>query len=203
MTPITEQRAHLRRGWRLLGWTRYFLLIFGVCALSYVAYTLLHARLYQQQANDALDQEIQGREQSADNLSGGPAKEGEVLGRIDIPRIGLTVAILQGTKSKTLRLGVGHIRGTPLPGQGGNVGIAGHRDTWFRNLKDIRTGDEIQIETVAGLSKYKVDWAQIVAPNDVSVLAPSAESALTLVTCYPFYYVGPAPKRFVVHARKL
>jgi LPXTG-site transpeptidase (sortase) family protein len=203
MTPITEQRAYLRRGWRLLGWTRYFLLIFGVCALSYVAYTLLHARLYQQRANEALEQEIQGREQSADNLSGRTAKEGEVLGRIDIPRIGLTVAILQGTQSKTLRLGVGHIRGTPLPGQGGNVGIAGHRDTWFRNLKDIRTGDEIQIETVAGLSKYKVDWAQIVAPNDTSVLAPSVESVITLVTCYPFYYVGPAPKRFVVHARKL
>ncbi len=203
MTSITENRAYLRRGWRLLGWIRYFLLIFGVCALSYVAYTLLHARLYQQRANDALDQEIQGREQSADNLSGRTAKEGEVLGRIDIPRIGLTVAILQGTKSKTLRLGAGHIRGTPLPGQGGNVGIAGHRDTWFRNLKDIRTGDEILIETVTGLSKYKVDWAQIVAPNDTSVLAPSAESAITLVTCYPFYYVGPAPKRFVVHARKL
>jgi sortase A len=194
---------HSGRGWRLLGWVRGFLLIFGVAALSYVAYVLLHSRFYQQQANDALDQEIQAGGRSADSLTGRTVKEGDVLGRISIPRIGITVAILQGTKSKTLQLGVGHIRGTPLPGEGGNVGIAGHRDTWFRNLKDIHTGDDIQIETVAGSSQYKVDWVQIVAPNDMGVLAPSAESAITLVTCYPFYYVGPAPERFVVHARKL
>jgi sortase A len=194
---------HSGRGWRLLGWVRGFLLIVGVAALSYVAYVLLHSRFYQQQANDALDQEIQAGGRSADSLTGRTVKEGDVLGRISIPRIGITVAILQGTKSKTLQLGVGHIRGTPLPGEGGNVGIAGHRDTWFRNLKDIHTGDDIQIETVAGSSQYKVDWVQIVAPNDMGVLAPSAESAITLVTCYPFYYVGPAPERFVVHARKL
>lgn len=203
MMLITEKRVYPRRGQRLLSWTRYLLLTLGACVLAYVAYTLLHARLYQQQASDALDQEIQGRRQSRENLSVGQAKEGDVLGRIDIPRIGLTVAILQGTKSKTLQLGVGHIQGTPLPGEEGNVGIAGHRDTFFRDLKDIRIGDEIQIETAAGLSKYKVNWTQIVAPNEVSVLAPSAESAITLVTCYPFYYVGPAPKRFVVHASKL
>jgi sortase A len=194
---------HSGRGWRLLGWVRGFLLIFGVAALSYVAYVLLHSRSYQQQANDALDQEIQAGGRSADSLTGRTVKEGDVLGRISIPRIGVTVAILQGTKSKTLQLGVGHIRGTPLPGEGGNVGIAGHRDTWFRNLKDIHTGDDIQIETVAGSSQYKVDWVQIVAPNDMGVLAPSAESAITLVTCYPFYYVGQAPERFIVHARKL
>jgi sortase A len=194
---------YARRGKRFLSWTRHLLLIAGVAALCYVAYVFVQARFFQQQANDALDQEIKGGGPSADSASGRPVKEGEVLGRIDIPRIGVTVAILQGTKSKTLRLGVGHIEGTPLPGEGGNVGIAGHRDTWFRNLKDIRTGDDIQIETAAGLSQYKVDWVQIVAPNDLGVLAPSTESAITLVTCYPFYYVGPAPERFVVHARKL
>ena len=203
MTSITEKRVPARRRWQLLSSIRYLLLTLGMCTLLYVAYTLLHARLYQQWAIDALDQEVQRGDQSSDHLTNSSAKEGDVLGRIDIPRIGLTVAILQGTKSKTLRLGVGHIQGTPLPGEVGNVGIAGHRDTWFRNLKDIRIDDEIQIVTAAGLSKYKVDWTKIVAPNDVSVLAPSAESALTLVTCYPFYFVGPAPKRFVVHASKL
>jgi sortase A len=113
------------------------------------------------------------------------------------------VAVLQGTTSQTLRLGVGHIQGTALPGEPGNIGIAGHRDTYFRGLKDIRRDDEIQIQTAIGLDKYKVDWVQITVPSDGSVLAPTTESALTLVTCYPFYYIGAAPKRFVVHAHRL
>lgn len=102
-----------------------------------------------------------------------------------------------------LRLGAGHIEGTPLPGEPGNSGIAGHRDTFFRELKDIRRNDEIQIQTATGLLRYEVDWVKVVEPNDTTVLEPStAESTLTLVTCYPFYFVGPAPNRFVVHARK-
>jgi sortase (surface protein transpeptidase) len=89
------------------------------------------------------------------------AKEGDVLGRIEIPRLGMTVAILEGTTSQTLRLGVGHIEGTALPGEPGNIGIAGHRDTYFRALKDIRAKDEIQIETATGLSRYEVESVQI------------------------------------------
>jgi sortase A len=131
------------------------------------------------------------------------AKEGDVLGRIEIPRLGVKVAILEGTTSQTLRLGVGHIEGTALPGENGNIGIAGHRDTYFRALKDIRTNDEIQIQTATGLSRFAVDSVQIVDPGDIGVLAPSAEPALTLVTCYPFHFIGAAPKRFVVHAHIL
>ena len=101
-----------------------------------------------------------------------------------------------------LRLGAGHIGGTPLPGEAGNSAIAGHRDTFFRGLKDIRTSDEIQFQTATGQSRYQVDWAKVVEPNDTSVLAPSTQSELTLVTCYPFYYVGPAPNRFVVRAHR-
>ena len=111
--------------------------------------------------------------------------------------------VVEGTNARTLRLGAGHIAGTPLPGEPGNSGIAGHRDTFFRELKDIRNHDEIQRQTASGLLRYQVDWAKIVGPNDSSVLEPSAAaSTLTLVTCYPFYFVGPAPKRFVVHASK-
>jgi sortase A len=102
-----------------------------------------------------------------------------------------------------LRLGAGHIEGTPLPGEAGNSGIAGHRDTFFRELRDVRTNDEIQIQTATGLFYYEVDWAKVVAPDDVSVLSPSAESTVTLVTCYPFYLVGPAPNRFVVRAHQV
>jgi sortase A len=99
-----------------------------------------------------------------------------------------------------LNVGVGHIKGTALPGEQGNIGIAGHRDTYFRALKDIQSGDEIRIQTATGLSRYKVDRVQIVAPDDIQVLAPSASSAITLVTCYPFYFIGAAPQRYVVHA---
>jgi len=111
------------------------------------------------------------------------------------------VAILQGTTSKTLQLGVGHIPGTPLPGEAGNIGIAGHRDTYFRSLKDIRPSDEILIQTARGFSHYEVDWVRVVTPDEVGVLAPSTNSTLTLVTCFPFHFIGAAPKRFIVHAR--
>jgi len=128
--------------------------------------------------------------------------EGQTLGRMDIPRLGLSVAIFQGTKSKTLRIGAGHIEGTAIPGEAGNSGIAAHRDTFFRPLENIRTNDEIQIETARGFSHYQVDSIKIVAPDNIEVLAPTTESGVTLVTCYPFYFVGAAPKRFIVHAHK-
>jgi sortase A len=169
--------------------------------VSYVALTLFSAKLYQEAAGNALDKQIQAKEQYKPGVARAAAKEGDVLGRIEIPRLGLRVAILEGTTSQTLRVGVGHIEGTALPGESGNFGIAGHRDTYFRALKGIRTNDEIQIETPTGRSLYEVDTVQIVAPSDTAVLAPSAGSAITLVTCYPFHFIGAAPERFVVHAR--
>ena len=185
-----------------LSWTRWCLFMAGALAVSYVGLTLLYAKLYQKAADSELNKQIIEQQQHKAGLSKVVAKEGDLLGRIEIPRLGLKVAILEGTTSPTLRLGVGHIGGTALPGEPGNIGIAGHRDTYFRSLKDIRTGDEIQIQTAADLSRYEVDSVQIVSPRDIGVLAPSAESAITLVTCYPFHYIGAAPKRFVVHAHR-
>ena len=115
----------------------------------------------------------------------------------------MSIAVLQGTNSRMLRRGAGHIETTPLPGEPGNSGIAGHRDTFFRGLKDIRKDDQIQFQTATGLFRYEVDWARVVEPNDITALEPSREDTLTLVTCYPFYFVGPAPKRFVVRAHQL
>jgi sortase A len=112
------------------------------------------------------------------------------------------IAILEGTSAQTLRLGAGHIKGTAFPGEPGNSGIAGHRDTFFRPLKDIRTNDEIQIQTATGMSRYQVDWVRVVAPDDTGILDPAAASSLTLITCYPFHLIGSAPERFVVHAFK-
>jgi sortase A len=189
------------RGRLFLVWMRRLLFIAGTLAVCYVLLTMLHARLYQEAAGITLDKQIQAQEQHQVSVPREAAKEGDVLGRIEIPRLGMTVAILEGTTSKTLRLGVGHIHGTALPGDAGNIGIAGHRDTYFRALKDIHTGDEIQIQTAAGSTGYKVDWARVVAPGDSEVLSPSPGSAITLVTCYPFYLIGAAPKRFVVHAQ--
>jgi sortase A len=200
MKVITKRKPPRTRGQRLLRWTRCLLFVTGILALGYVAFTLLDARIYQVSAKRSLESQIQVESGHSDSRPQPAVKKGDVLGRMDVPRLGMSVAVLQGTSSRTLRLGAGHIEGTPLPGETGNSGIAGHRDTFFRGLKDIRRNDEIQLQTATGLFHYEVDWAKVVAPDDVSVLSPSAESALTLVTCYPFYLVGPAPKRFVVRA---
>lgn len=122
------------------------------------------------------------------------------LAVLRIPRIGLEVAVLEGTDDWTLNRAVGHIEDTARPGAGGNSGIAGHRDGFFRGLKDIRAGDGIEIETVASLERYRVERTWIVDPEDVSVLDPTASPSITLVTCYPFYFVGSAPQRFIVRA---
>ena len=202
MTPITE-REHLplQRN-LLLRWTRNSLLLCGVLALAYVGLMWLHARNYQEVATETLSDQTHAAEQSDVRPSASAAKEGDVLGRIEIPRVGMMVAILEGTTSRTLGVGVGHIAGTALPGEPGNIGIAGHRDTYFRALKGIQLDDEIRIHTAMGLSLYKVDKVQIVAPDYIHVIAPSEASAITLVTCYPFYFIGGAPKRFIVHAHQ-
>jgi sortase A len=182
---------------------RDLLFLTGVVALTYVGFTLYEARLRQANANRELVTEIRSSENTPATQPRPLIHKGDVVGRIEISRLGLSVAILQGTSSRVLRLGAGHIEGTPLPGEPGNSGVAGHRDTFFRSLKDIRKGDQIQIQTATALQRYDVDWVKGVGPDDTSVLKSSGdESTLTLVTCYPFYLVGPAPKRFVVHARK-
>ena len=108
--------------------------------------------------------------------------------------------VLLGTDDRTLDRGVGHIAGTAPPGTDWNLGIAGHRDGFFRRLKDITPGDVIEIETIQGKDVYRVDQTWVVDPNDVSVLDPTPTPALTLVTCYPFYFIGSAPRRFIVRA---
>ena len=119
---------------------------------------------------------------------------------LNIPRISLKVPVFNGTDEIVLNRGLGWIEGTARPGEDGNIGIAGHRDGFFRVLKDIQPGDRIELATLKGTRSYVVDKTEIVLPEDVSVLEPREQPALTLVTCYPFYFVGHAPKRFIVHA---
>ena len=117
-----------------------------------------------------------------------------------IPKIHLEVPVLEGTDDLSLNRGVGHVTGTANPGQNGNVAIAGHRDGFFRGLKDISLGDTIEIATSEGSETYVIDRITIVNPSDVSVLASRPQASLTLITCYPFYFIGSAPKRYIVQA---
>jgi sortase A len=117
-----------------------------------------------------------------------------------IPKLNLEAPVLEGTDEVVLNRGVGRIMGTARPGEPGNVGIAGHRDGFFRGLKDIAPGDVLELETINAKASYVVDDIEIVEPSDTSVLAPRGKPAVTLVTCYPFYFVGDAPQRYIVHA---
>jgi sortase A len=122
------------------------------------------------------------------------------LGLLKIPKLHMVAPVLDGTGNLALNVGVGRIQGTSRPGERGNVGIAGHRDGFFRGLKDITKGDTIELVTKAKTDVYVVDAVNIVNPADVKVLGPSSTPSLTLVTCYPFYFAGSAPKRYIVHA---
>ncbi len=209
MLVLMKPRAGVRR--RLHSWLRWSgraLFAAGLILLGYVALVLVQAKLYDSDAKHYVNSPLSDNQT---RLNPQPEMrppesmliEGEILGHLDIPRLGVSVAVLQGTASRTLRLGVGHIQGTAMPGTPGNSAIAGHRDTFFRALKNIHDGDEIEVKTADTSTRYLVDWARVVAPEDISVLDSTSESALTLVTCYPFYFIGAAPKRFVVRAHKV
>lgn len=137
---------------------------------------------------------IEGYRASLDAQLGAP------LAVLRIPKLDLVVPVLEGTDELALNRGVGHIAGTPRPGSPGNVGIAGHRDGFFRGLKDIAVGDRLDLATVDGTESFQVEGITIVPPSDVSVLAATAQPTMTLVTCYPFYFVGSAPLRYIVRA---
>jgi sortase A len=193
---------------------RYCFLALAIACLGLYGYAYLDRVLYQTYESREFDQALErsGVAVAAANghitpISRGvrPARNapGAVIGRLSVPRLHLSAMVREGIDRKTLLLAVGHIPATALPGQPGNVGLAGHRDTFFRGLKDLRTGDEIRFSTLGGDFNYVVESLTIVEPDDVAVLAPSAENILTMVTCYPFYYVGGAPKRFVAKARQV
>jgi sortase A len=125
------------------------------------------------------------------------------IGRLEIPDADLSVMVLEGTDEETLDRAVGHIPGTARPGQSGNLGIAGHRDGYFRGLRHLESGAAVTLTTLDGIAHYRVDKIEIVHPARTDVLASTGEATLTLVTCYPFYHVGNAPSRYVVHARQV
>jgi sortase A len=208
MRPAAET-ATLRRS---LLWTQRVLFACAFLLLGYCGFALVDAWVFQKHESRDLDRlrdrraARQGRPQAESSRLpqvAPPAATDALIGRLEIPRLGLSVMVVEGVGNRTLRRAAGHIPGTGLPGQSGNVGIAAHRDTFFRPLKDLRIHDEIRFSTVTGEFKYEVEWLKIVEPTNVGVLAPPGGKVLTLVTCYPFYYVGPAPQRWIVRARQV
>lgn len=195
---------------RLRWLERSLFLIAALCLGGYV-WSTADARFFQAVEERQLERRLAEAGQPAASGPGNPARPappaqvepGESLGRMEIPRLGLEVIVAAGVDNKTLRRAAGHIPGTPLPGAAGNVGIAGHRDSFFRPLKDVAVGDQVVLTMPYGTFLYEVESTQIVGPRQIEVLDPTPEPALTLVTCYPFYFVGSAPKRFIVRAREV
>ena len=196
---------HLRQS--ILSSVERLLLGIGAVALAYFVYVSAESRLYQAFENRELDAILAepaepppaGTAHRTPRPRVVPAKR-SVIGRMEIPRLDVRTVVRAGSDARTLRLAVGHIPGTALPGEAGNIGLAGHRDTFFRRLRNIRSDDEIRMVTAEGTYVYRVARTHIVQPEDVWVLNATTRPALTLVTCYPFSYIGSAPQRFIVRA---
>ncbi len=164
-------------------------------ALGWFCFVHAEMILFQSAANRRLDAEFrQGRYEAV-------VPEGALVGRIEIPRLKLHAVIVEGDDSIVLRRAVGHIPGTSLPGDEGNIGLAAHRDSFFRGLGKLGENDEILLTDGRGTQRYRVVRAAVVGPEDTGVLAQQDGPALTLVTCFPFRYIGAAPNRYVVTAR--
>jgi sortase A len=171
------------------------LLAAGLIVLGYVAFVFSGARVYQRSEQQRFERLL------AEVAVAPAAIEGMAIGTIHIARLGLTAVIVQGASSDILQRAVGHLSETALPGDSGNVVLAAHRDTFFRPLKGIRVGDAIIVRTYTGEYEYVVVSTAVVSPDAVEVLRPTREPTLTLVTCFPFAYLGTAPDRFIVRAR--
>lgn len=190
---------------RLLRGIERTLLVAGLIGLNIWVWSNFRTAISQRHAVRELERRIEERA-----LGSGPSRpaaprplSGDLLGQLEVPRLHLQAVVREGDNTRTLSVALGHIPGTALPGEKGNVGVAGHRDTLFRRLKDIAKNDLIRFQTVEGTYSYQVDSTSIVKPENVGVLDPGKSPEITLVTCYPFNYVGSAPKRFIVKARQV
>jgi sortase A len=209
-----------RRARRILRWAEGLFFVAGCLTLGFCGLVYFQTSLYQASERRLFEKppRIENPPQIDSGASGGlsvkpdrerllsltenyPLREGSPLSKIEIPRLGLSAVVVEGIRNRDLRLAVGHVPGTALPGDAGNIVIAGHRDTFFRKLGQIHGRDRITLTTRHGSVEYSVESIVVVEPTNVQVLRASADPVLTLITCYPFSYLGPAPRRFVVRAR--
>lgn len=196
--PRASTAAHRMRA------LQYVFMTAGLLALGYCAAAWTGAEFYQAKMASQFANEL--RSTGAQTLSTRPPTvvpcDGGLVGELQIPRLGVSVMIVEGVEDGDLNRAVGHIPGTALPWRTGNVGIAGHRDTFFRPLRFIRLNDRVTLSTLQGAYRYRVVSTKVVTPGDVRALDPTGRDILTLVTCFPFYYVGSAPRRFIVRAER-
>jgi sortase A len=203
--PSNSRRA------RLLRWLARLFVLAGLAALAWSAAFLADAWFAQRSARHALREAVADRtpmpvpvlDGAAAALSHRAVDVGSAIAVLSIPRIDLSAAVLHGSDAQTLRRGPGHLENTAYPGETGNVVIAGHRDSFFRPLRHIRIGDDIYLDTEQGEFHYQVSSLRVVGPRDLSVIAPTDDAMLTLITCYPFRVFGNAPDRFVVRATRV
>jgi sortase A len=214
MDKFTPRGTTLKRSRSLLRWGSNLCLVAGAIALVICCFVWTEAHFFQSYASRHFALEAKtsaARVQLGDGnpvprkLTNAtqPIKNDSLIGKLKIDRLGISVMVLEGVEDNTLRIAAGHVPDTARPGYSGNVAIAAHRDTFFRPLRHIRNGDNITIETPMGSFRYKVEATWIVEPERIDVLNPTAYPALTLITCYPFYFVGNAPHRFIVRARQV
>jgi sortase A len=178
------------------------LMVLGAFLLVYVGveyYTMYASQ--RQLAREWQEQQEHAKMQPSDKAEIKPASDG--LTRLSIPKINLTAVVVEGVSRKQLLLGPGHLKNTPAPGTAGNAVISAHRDTFFRHIYELNKGDVITVERNGASYNYKVTGKKITDPSDVSVLKQTDDPQLTLITCYPTYYVGPAPERLVVFSKRV
>ena len=208
---LSDMQMKTRWRQQSLVWCQYAFLALGLLALGYCAKSLTQAWLYQRWAEQQVQtQRAHGeapgispvaRQQT--NTASGRLREMSPIGQLEIPRIHISAMVAEGTSPAVLSRAVGHVSGTALPGQSGNITLAAHRDTFFRHLHDIQAGDVIDVKESGHEYRYRVRFTAVVGPRDTWVLEPTPKETLTLVTCYPFHFVGPAPDRFIIRARRI
>ena len=187
----------IRRSSVSLQWLQWGLFVLGCASLAWCSLVVGEASWFQARRRVALGRKLpvapqmEPREAPAASAGGPPC----VIGQLDIPRLRLSTIVVDGDDDETLKVAVGHLPDTPMPWESGNSALAGHRDTFFRKLKGIRIGDDIRLTTGQGELRYRVERTVVVEPDDLSVLAPSPTPRLTLITCFPFSYIGNAPRR--------
>ena len=185
---------------RVIRWTRRGLFACAFILLSYWIFVSADTWMFQREAKAEMSKPSPATDHPTAHT--GP-EDGELIGRVDVARLGVSVAVVEGSDTTMLSRAAGHIPGTAMPGEKGNTAIAAHRDTFFRPLRNVRPKDVIRVTTRGGVYRYRVVSTKVVQPEDVSVLNSDGSEELTLVTCYPFFFVGAAPKRFIVKAVRL
>jgi len=187
-------------------WIERGLFAVGLASLAWCAFVMGEGASWQHSHRQALEQVLTHTAAPVRAEVRGDAadiRRGQPIGQLDVPRLHLSAVVIEGDDDASLKVAVGHLPDTPLPWEPGNTALAAHRDTYFRPLKDIKVGDVVRLSTPRGTVEYRVQRTLIVAPEDVWVLDPTMRQTLTLITCYPFSYVGHAPQRFIVRAERV